>query len=207
MCGRYSVLTEDEIIAIRQIIKEWSVRIVKDEFEEYDKPFGEVRPTDHAPVILNEGDGVSFENLRWGFKRWDGNGVIINARSESINAKSVFSRHLDTGRCVVPAGEYFEWEKLPQGKRKYYIKDSEGHILFMAGLYRNTAQGREFVIITKDACGEAASIHDRMPVILRANQVEDWLSGRLSPDDIVGMDFNVAVNPCDEEGDVQLDLF
>jgi putative SOS response-associated peptidase YedK len=206
MCGRYSVLTEDEIIEIRQIIKEWSVRIVKDDFENYEQPFGEVRPTDSAPVIVCEEDGISFENLRWGFKKWDGKGVIINARSETLKTKSLFSRCLDMGRCVVPAGEYFEWEKLPQGKRKYYIKDGEGHILFMAGLYRNTAEGREFVIITKDAFGDVVNIHDRMPVILRANQVEDWLNGKLSPDDITDMDFNVSVNPCEGEDDGQLSL-
>jgi putative SOS response-associated peptidase YedK len=39
--------------------------------------------------------------------------------------KSTFSKHLETGRCVVPAGEFFEWEnarKEPQTvlkKRKH----------------------------------------------------------------------------------------
>jgi putative SOS response-associated peptidase YedK len=206
------VLTEDEIIAIRQIIKEWSVRIVKDDFESGypdrpDIPGMEVRPTNHAPVILSAQDGVSFENLRWGFKKWNGKGVIINARAETLNTKNTFSRHLETGRCVVPAGEYFEWEKLPQGKRKYYIKDRDGHILFMAGLYRDTAEGREFVVITKDAYGDVTKIHNRMPVILRANQIEEWLSGVLSPDEIVKLDFNAEITPCDNEDDVQISLF
>jgi putative SOS response-associated peptidase YedK len=183
------------------------VRIVKDDFEQYDQKPGEIRPTDHAPVILKDGDGVSFENLKWGFKKWSGKGVIINARSETLQTKDMFSKCLEFGRCVVPAGEYFEWEKLPQGKRKYYIKDKDGHILFMAGLYRNTAEGREFVIITKDAHGDVTDIHDRMPVILRANQVESWLNGALTPDNIIDMHFNAEITPCDGEDDVQLTLF
>jgi putative SOS response-associated peptidase YedK len=77
----------------------------------------------------------------------------------------------------------------------------------MAGLYRNAPEGREFVIITKDAFGEVTEIHDRMPVILKADQVEAWLDGTLSPDDIVSMDFNVSVMPCEDDEDVQLTLY
>jgi putative SOS response-associated peptidase YedK len=55
-------------------------------------------------------DGVALESVKWGFKKWNSPGVIINARAESIRTKSMFSKHLETGRCVVPAGEFFEWE-------------------------------------------------------------------------------------------------
>jgi putative SOS response-associated peptidase YedK len=57
---------------------------------------------------------------------------------------------------------------------------------------------REFVIITKDAYGVVAAIHDRMPVILRANQIEAWLNGALTPEEITRLDFNAAVAPCGE---------
>jgi putative SOS response-associated peptidase YedK len=203
MCGRYSVLTEDEIIEIREVIREWLLRIVKDDFTEYDRPPGEIRPTNSAPVILGQGSGgVSFESLRWGFRKYGGKGVIINARSETLTAKGMFSSCLTAGRCVVPAGEYYEWESLQKTKRKHFVKDKDGNILFMAGLYRHAPdipEGREFVIITKDACGEVEAIHDRMPVILTASQIEPWLSGRLTPEEISGLDFNVTVTPCDEK--------
>jgi putative SOS response-associated peptidase YedK len=203
MCGRYSVLTEDEIIEIREVIREWSLRIVKDDFTEYDRPPGEIRPTNSAPVILGQGSGdVSFENLRWGFRKYGGKGVIINARSETLTEKGIFNSCLQMGRCVVPAGEYYEWESLQKTKRKHFVKDRDGNILFMAGLYRHAPdipEGREFVIITKDAYGEVESIHDRMPVILTASQIEPWLSGKLTPEEISSMNFNVTVTPCDDE--------
>jgi len=210
MCGRYSVLTEDEIIEIREVIRDVSLRIASDSWEsdsfDFASPNTEVFPTDHAPVITGQGHGeVSFENLRWGFKKWDGKGVIINARAETLKTKGMFSRLLTVGRCVVPAGEYYEWQKSGREQIKHFIKDNEGNLLFMAGLYQEASDGREFVIITKDAYGDVTDIHDRMPVILRANQIEDWLSGKLSPDDIVKMDFNVAVTPCENEM-VQLSL-
>ncbi len=220
MCGRYTVLTEDEIIQIREILKDLSLRISRDDFRDQDytdtvfEGEREVFPTDLAPVITQASDGVVFENAKWGFSKWNGPGVIINARSETIAQKGMFAKHLMSGRCVVPAGEFFEWEKLDKGKsasgkRKYYAKDKHGNLLFMAGLYRDVmdqpgqdAQSqkiREFVIITKESTGSLAKIHDRMPVILRVEQIEPWLTGALTPDDIVNMEYDVFIAPCDDD--------
>ena len=215
MCGRYTVLTEDEIVEIREILKTLSLRIVRDDFEEYDEPPGEVFPTNRAPIVSMNRDGVALESVKWGFKKWNSPGVIINARAESIRTKSVFSKHLETGRCVVPAGEFFEWEKLNTGKRKHYAKDKDGNLLFMAGLYRDvkdeddpTVCTREFVIITKEATGDMSRIHDRMPVILRVEQIERWLTGAMTPEEIEKLAFDVSVFPCDD-GDAprQITLF
>ncbi|MCL1883315.1 MAG: SOS response-associated peptidase [Defluviitaleaceae bacterium] len=200
MCGRYSPLSEDEIVEIREIIREVSLRLAHDDFEDYVRPDSEVFPTNHAPVLTKKTPGeVSFENLRWGFKKWDGKGVIINARAESLGTKNTFKGLLAAGRCVVPAREYYEWKQVGKDKAKHFIKDKDGNLLFMAGLYRDGEDGREFVIITKGAYGEVVPIHDRMPVILRADQIEAWLSGELSPEEIANLDFNVDVNPCEGE--------
>ena len=201
MCGRYSILTEDEIIEIREIIQEVSLRISHDDFQNNsDTAATEIFPTNNAPVIISDGEGaVSFENLRWGFQRWDGKGVIINARSETLKTKNLFSRLLTVGRCVVPAGEYYEWEKIGKEKIKHFIKDTEGNILFFAGLYQDTSDGREFVIITKEAVGDVEKIHNRMPVILKAEQIENWLNGNLSPEEITKLNFNVNVAPCEND--------
>jgi putative SOS response-associated peptidase YedK len=218
ICGRYSVLTEDEIIEVRSIIQEISMRLVKDDMDSYIPPPGEIRPTDKAPVITRNDDGIAFESAKFGFKGWDGKGVIINARSETIAEKGMFNKLLSTGRCVVPAGEYYEWreqaeadsysnkkKKSKKKKIKHFITDREGNMLFFAGLYRDGDEGREFVIITKDASGAVAEVHDRMPVILRVNQLEAWLSGGLAPEDIITMDFDsAAVAPCCE-GDADTD--
>jgi len=199
MCGRYTVLTEYEIIEIREILKDLSLRIVRDEFEQYDEEPGEVRPTNSAPVLMKKDEGISFESVKWGFKKWDGKGVIINARCETIRIKNMFSKVIEAGRCVVPAGEFFEWERIDKKKRKHFIKDKNDNILFMAGLYRDTEEGREFVVITKKATGDMEKIHDRMPVILNVNQIEEWLNGSMSPDDFEKMNFDVIVAPCEDE--------
>lgn len=204
MCGRYTVLTEDEIIEIREILKNMSLRIVKDELDFNSDQGVEVFPADKSPVLTKCGAGVAIENLKWGFRKWNSTGVIINARAETIENKPLFSKYLGNGRCVIPAGEFFEWDRASSGKRKYYAKDKEGNLLFMAGLYRNVKDEtspdgytREFVIITKESTGEIARIHDRMPVILRVDQIEPWLTGEMTPNDIVKLEYDVSVFPCD----------
>jgi len=195
MCGRYSPLTEDEIIKIREIIREVSLRLANDNVT-INPLQEEIYPADFAPVITDDGDdAVSFENIQWGFKKWDGKGVIINARVETIEIKSMFKGLLHAGRCVVPANEYFEWARRGNKKIKHFVKDADGNFLFMAGLYKNTPDGKNYVIITKEAYGPAAEIHDRMPVVLKADQIELWLSGKLSPEDIMALEFNALVQP------------
>ena len=207
MCGRYTVLTEEEVIKIREILKEISLRVIKDDFENYDEKAGEVFPTNTAPVITQAPNGIAFENGKWGFKKWDSPGVIINARSESMSEKKMFSKHLDGGRCVVPAGEFFEWEKLDsKNKKKHYAKDRDGKMLFMAGLYRDHNGSREFVIITKEATGELAKIHDRMPVILRIDQIEAWLNGTMTSQDIMALDYDLEVAPCGDDETEQMKI-
>jgi len=208
MCGRYSVLTEKEIIDIREILQEISLRIVRDDFLQYDEKPGEIRPTNKAPVIVRHDEGVSFESQRFGFKRVNNPGIIINARSDTLEQKYTFSHLLKSGRCVVPAAEFFEWKDNGKSKKiKHYARDKDGNILFFAGLYQDTEAGREFVIITKDSMGEMAKIHDRMPVILRADQIEQWLNGEIKPKDLLDMEFDLTVLPCDENEVSQLSLF
>jgi len=208
MCGRYTVLTEREILEIREILQEISLRIAKDEFTDYVERPGEIRPTNSAPVITANGDGIFFESAKWGFKKWTGSGVIINARSETVKSVGMFKGLVKTGRCVVPAADFYEWQKLGKSKKKHYAKDRSGNLLFMAGLYRDAEDGREFVIITRAAAGEIAAIHDRMPVILRVDQIEPWLSGEMSPDDLPETECDLAVVPCDDgHTDGQLSLW
>jgi putative SOS response-associated peptidase YedK len=202
MCGRYSVLTEDEVIAVREIIRSVSLRLARDEFDKYERILQqkEVFPTNRAPVITGNGNEMAFELGQFGFERWDGKGVIINARAETVKEKAMFKNHIGKGRCVVPASGYYEWKQPGEEKKKkikHLIKDSAGNLLFMAGLYRDGKDGREFVIITKDPVGQITEIHDRMPVMLRVDQLEDWLSGAMPVEALASMDYDCAGAPCE----------
>ena len=218
MCGRYSVLTEDEIIEIRAMLHDMSLRLVRDDFADYEAPPGEIVPTLQSPVVTKNKDGMAFEYATFGFKKWDGKGMIINAKSETLRKPgNYFTAKYNLGRAFVPAREYYEWQnpdaldddaadnslKPPKKKAKkikHRVADKDGNLLFFAALTHETGNGLEFIIVTKEPAGEIADkkIHNRMPVILRMDQLEPWLTGALTYTDVISMDFNASAYPCIE---------
>ena len=167
MCGRYYIEIEDSELRsiIAQVEKNAAVNT------------GEIFPTNNVPVMAPDG---CITVMRWGFPRFDGKGVIINARSETAASKAMFARSMKAGRCLVPASWYFEWEKRGAKKVKYALMPPGGSMLWMAGLSRfdlNTGE-LNFVILTRPAWDGISFIHDRMPVILPSERHDEWLNGR-----------------------------
>jgi putative SOS response-associated peptidase YedK len=182
MCARYTVYSEEEIIELRQIIIEAERKI----FAGQTPAAGEVRPADTAPVVTRGGAAA----MKWGFPGIAGKGLIRHARSETVMDKKLFAEAARSRRCAVPATGFFEWgsdrEQLsllgeasgkPQ-KRKYLFTLPGADFFYLAGLYDR--QGR-FVIMTREADGAAAEIHDRMPVILPPDGRGAWLEDGLAP--------------------------
>lgn len=172
MCGRYTVNTEDEIIEMREIIQEISIRLSK----EYMAAYGgkEAYPSMDAPVITDEKELIL---CKWGLKKWNSNGVIFNARSEGVATSKFFAPHLKTDRCIVPASSYFEWQRENnKAIAKYKIFADNHKPLYMAGIIRKNPDSHdEFAIITRDAAENISFIHHRMPLILNEEQVILWL--------------------------------
>jgi len=180
MCGRYSLLTEKEIIAIKEIIRSLG-KDIKDDIRT-PKYQTEVYPTDIAPIMTIKENIVHLESAKWGFKTFHSNKAIINARYETIAEKYMFKNLVFHNRCIIPAPSFFEWAKIETKKVKYLIKDQDDNLLFFAGLYRINPDNnqKEYVIITKEATGDFAKIHNRVPLILRSEHLETWLNGNLS---------------------------
>jgi putative SOS response-associated peptidase YedK len=194
MCGRYTVHTEEELVEIREILEMLSMRIYENNFEKNAKA-GEMNPTDRTPVLMVKNNEVVLESVRWGFKKWDDKGVIINARSESIGEKGLFRGLGTENRCIIPATGFFEW-KHQGGKKsndKYFIKREDGEMLFMAGLYRQGDVDLEFVILTKEADTNVGKVHTRMPLIMNRKQVAGWFAGTLSIDELISEQFNLIL--------------
>lgn len=169
MCGRYYIADDDK--EMRAIIAALA----------YGEPLktGEIFPTDAVPAITAGGKPML---MRWGFARYNGGGKVINARSETAAEKTMFSKSMRERRCLLPASNYFEWQRAGSTKKqKYAISLPGGEPLYMAGVYREEA-GQSlpvFVILTREAAPRVAFIHDRMPVILPKSVHPLWLN---SPD-------------------------
>lgn len=174
MCGRYYIADEDAAEDLRQIIEEVNRRN-----SGADKPVktsGEIFPTDLVPVLANNRSmqPAAFP-MEWGYTLPDGR-RIINARSETAHEKGMFKDGLKNRRCLIPASNYFEWEKRDGEKIKYSIRAADSETLYMAGLYRIEGDKAVFTILTREPAPDIAFIHDRMPLILSGSMKDEWLN-------------------------------
>ena len=124
--------------------------------------------------------------LRWGLvPSWAADMKIghkmINARSETVASRVAFRFAFQRRRCLTCADGFYEWRKLPSGRRQPYrvvLKDERPFAF--AGLWETwrSLEGEKVescTIIVTDANDLLRPIHDRMPVILGPENFDAWL--------------------------------
>lgn len=153
---------------------------------------GEVRPTDIVPVIAPNSKGEkSVFPMQWGFMARDNKRKLFNARLETAGTKPTFKESWQSRRCIIPAAYYYEWEHLksPDGKEKtgdkYAIQPEGSTVTWLCGLYRIEDGYPVFVILTKEPTAELAKIHDRMPLMLPKEKINEWINPSSKPDDLL----------------------
>jgi putative SOS response-associated peptidase YedK len=152
-------------------------------------------PTQLAPVVRfnPETRTRQLDLLRWGLiPSWARDSRIgnqcINARMETIATRPAFRQAFAKGRrCIVPASGFFEWKKTGGAKQPMFITLTSGEPMGMAGLWENWKDPdgnwlRTFTIVTGEPNELVASIHNRMPLILRPEHFGIWL-GEAPADD------------------------
>lgn len=180
MCGRYFIASEEEELAIKEILEDIKEKY-KDTPELFHMKTGEIFPTDVVPV-MTAGEPML---MKWSYPRYDGKGQVINARLETAAEKPMFRHSFKSKRCLIPASWYFEWGIQGTAKQKYAI--GLGETIFMAGLYRmddNETLPR-FVILTQPAAPKIEFIHHRMPVILTKDYHKPWLDNQLDTQELM----------------------
>lgn len=176
MCGRFSLAADLEEILWRFAIESVTCVYV---------PRFNIAPGQWIPAIIAHSGKNRLGQLRWGLiPSWakdERNGAkLINAKAETIRVKPAFRQSFLRKRCIIPADGFYEWKTTPSGKQAMHIRMKTGKLFAMAGLFDTwTAPDGKKVhtctIITTQANDLLAPIHDRMPVILRADEEALWL--------------------------------
>ena len=182
MCGRYSIhFSWAEVHA-------FSAGITVTTPTEEPEPAYNLAPTQSGWVIAPQGaDRALARQMRWGLiPAWAKDVRIayntINARIESVADKPAFRSAWKSRRCLVPASGYYEWPGEGKAKQPYFIHSPRSPVIMFAGLWEcwKPEQGgsiESYSIVTMDAAGALANLHDRMPLILRPNLLRDWMEG------------------------------
>lgn len=176
MCGRYLAMSDDEYEELKRTVYEVSEKLTVSNVVR-----GEVFPTNEIPVVYSFRGRTVLSAAKWGFPNFKSNGVIINARAETLAEKPMFRSILATKRCIIPADGYYEWlSQEDKSKTKYLISVKDRSLFYMAGLYnifidKNGIAYAATTIITTNANPDIEFIHNRMPVILQDKLIDKWL--------------------------------
>jgi putative SOS response-associated peptidase YedK len=181
MCGRYVRKSDKQRISEHFRLGDAAAEV----FPSYN-----VAPTTFQPVIRldEETDERILVMMRWGLvPQWVSDakklGIsTINAKAESILEKPIWRKALEKRRCLVPADAFYEWQKLDaKTKQPYAFALRSGEPFAFAGLWerRRSPDGavlESYSIITTSANELTASVHERMPVILKPSDYQRWLA-------------------------------
>lgn len=111
---------------------------------------------------------------------------MINARAETVVEKPAFRAAFKRRRCLIPANGFYEWTQTESGKQPYNIHHTDGHPMTFAGLWEeNEELGiRSCTFLTTAANDFMKPLHHRMPLLLKPEQYELWLSHDAAVNDV-----------------------
>ncbi|MGN6484246.1 MAG: SOS response-associated peptidase [Thermomicrobiales bacterium] len=178
MCGRLVRDETDEIA--REYFTEGQLALY---FEQIEPGFN-LAPGQALSVIVENRHGErELRKMHWGLRRpWSrlDSRAPSNARAETILALPTFRDLVARKRCLVPMTGYYEWQQRGGRKIPYFITTDRPLCCF-AGIYDawllpDGEIAASYAIITTTPAESIAHIHDRMPVILRPEDEDRWLS-------------------------------
>lgn len=142
---------------------------------------GEVFPTNPALTLTLQNGAPAPEAMIWGFPRWDGKGVIFNARAESALQKPLFKNALKKNPALAPVTGFYEWRQNPVTGRKdrFIFTAPDQALLYLAGFWDAWPDDElpRFTLLTTAANPSMQEYHHRMPVLVKTEEIEPWLKG------------------------------
>jgi putative SOS response-associated peptidase YedK len=168
MCGRFSSTLSAEFIR-RLFGTEGDIPNLG--------PSWNLAPSQDALVIRRhpETGARRLDALKWGLvphftKDLKEAARPINARAETVATSGMFRGAFTARRCIVPAGLFYEWQKVGAAKQPYAIARADEAPLAFGGIWeswRSPDGGilRTFAIVTTPANREMSGLHDGMPLV------------------------------------------
>ena len=123
-------------------------------------------------------EAPTIQSAKWGLKPFwlpKGKPPPINARAEALGSSAMFK---DARRCLIPATGFYEW----RDRQPMHIQLRDGEPFAFAGLWLPADKHGgppTAAIITTKPNELMATIHTRMPAILRREDELRWLDPSL----------------------------
>jgi putative SOS response-associated peptidase YedK len=170
MCGRYN-LTRTREVEERFGFVDWHEKRIEPRFN--------IAPSQDIVTIVQPAGAEPYVQVaRWGLAPFwlpDKQAPPINARMESLGGSRMFR---DALRCLIPATGFYEWQRRGGDRIPMHIQLKDGEPFAFAGLWLPGKKGGPptAAIVTTSPNTLMATIHNRMPAILRREHERLWLN-------------------------------
>jgi putative SOS response-associated peptidase YedK len=181
MCTRFSRVADEKTIAQRFLLEGPILEM---------RPDYNISPTDPVYVVVEDNGKRILKQMFFGLiPSWAKDPKIglkcMNARAETVATLPSFRDSFRKRRCLVLSDGFFEWERIGTKKlpRRIVLKDRA--LFAMAGLWDiwRRPDGKEIssmAIVTTEPNELVRKIHNRMPVILKQENENLWLSSTIT---------------------------
>src|SRR6266566_8289727 len=172
MCGRFNLVRPEDIVA-RFGFMDWSEKRIEPRFNI--APSQEILTIVQLPL-----DAPIAQTATWGLKPFwldKGKPPPINARAEAVASSAMFR---EAQRCLIRATGFYEW----RNRHPMHIQLRDGQLFAFAGLWlpanKHGSSVPSAAILTVKPNSLMATIHTRMPAILRREDELTWLDPGLT---------------------------
>lgn len=138
-----------------------------------------ISPTQNMPVIIQETNGRTLDEIRWGLVPYWGKDAV-NADLNTVQQNPTYRKTLETRRCIIPCNGFYYQRTV--GKKSYAVRvvSRDQEIFGIAGLYEiwRNAKGEETrtcTMLMTEANVYIREFENRMPAILSADDMERWM--------------------------------
>ena len=138
-------------------------------------------PKGIAPVLVYTDNQLQLLLKSWGYPSpYDHKKVVFNARIERFfeEKRSMWDSSFAKSRCIIVASQFFESghntysaENGHTYHERFSFKNANGALTLIAGIY----QKDHFSMVTTKPNASYAPVHDRMPLVLQAAELRQWL--------------------------------
>lgn len=115
---------------------------------------------------------------------------VFNARMDSLHSRATWKKLIGRNHGLIPFKRFYEWVPGPNKRPKlisFFAKDEE--IMWSPCLYDYWEDPNKkvgffsFAIITTEPPKEVLEMgHDRCPIMIKENDINEWLSGKFKLD-------------------------
>jgi putative SOS response-associated peptidase YedK len=171
MCAR-TTLTRKHL---REIAEELEAEFSEEDARLY-RPRYNAAPSETLWLLRSGGDGRIVLPAVWGYLA--SGRPLINVRGEQVGkvgSGGGFRAAFADRRCGVICDGFFEWDAR---HRPTWFHRADGGLIVLGGLYQAPPASSgmpRFTILTTRPNRLVAAVHDRMPLVLPPERMDDWL--------------------------------